>query len=116
MDRPAEIGTTIVIKGEITAQEDLVISGRVEGSISVDGHAVTVNDGAQVAAQVQARAIVVSGQVMGHLNAAERLELRATADVEGEMSAPVLKVAEGALFQGKAKTTGDAKAKLQLAS
>jgi cytoskeletal protein CcmA (bactofilin family) len=116
MERPAEIGSTIVIKGDITAQEDLVISGRVEGSISAEGHAVTVNEGAEVVAEVHARAITVAGQVMGHLSAGERLELRQTADVEGELSAPVLKVTDGAVFQGKAKTTGDAKPALQLAS
>src|SRR5687767_10424414 len=116
MDRPAEIGSTIVIKGDITSHEDLVISGRVEGSITVASNALTINEGASIVAEVQARAIVVSGQVFGNLSASERLELRTTADVEGELSSPVLKLAEGALFTGKARTTRDAKSKLQLAS
>lgn len=116
MDRPAEIGSTIVIKGEITAQEDLVISGRVEGSIAVSGHALTVNEGAAITARIQARALVVSGRVSGTLTADERLELRQTADVDGEIAAPVLKVVDGAIFRGKAETKGDKKSKLQLAS
>jgi cytoskeletal protein CcmA (bactofilin family) len=116
MDRPAEIGSTIVIKGEITAREDLVINGRVEGSIAVPGHALTVNEGAKVEAEVQARAIVVSGQVFGNLRADERVELRPTADVEGELTAPSLKMADGAMFQGKAATTNGGKSKLQIAS
>jgi cytoskeletal protein CcmA (bactofilin family) len=116
MDRPAEIGSTIVIKGEITAQEDLVISGRVDGSIAVTGHALTVNEGATIVARLQARAIAISGRVSGQLTADERLELRQTADVDGELAAPVLKVVDGAIFKGKAETKGDAKSKLQLAS
>ena len=42
MDRPAEIGATIVIKGDVTAREELIVSGRVEGSITVDDHSVTI--------------------------------------------------------------------------
>ena len=43
MERPSEIGSSIVIKGEIIAHENLVVSGRVEGSIRVDAHALTIN-------------------------------------------------------------------------
>lgn len=116
MDRLAEFGTTIVIKGDITAAEDLVISGRVEGSITVVGHALTINDGAEVVAEVKARAIVVSGKAVGKLNADERLELRETADVEGELSAPALKITDGAIFNGKVETRNGTRSKLQIAS
>jgi cytoskeletal protein CcmA (bactofilin family) len=117
MERTAEIGSSIVIKGHVTADEDIVVSGRVEGSITVTGHAVTVNAGAQLVADIQARAIDVSGQVLGTLVAEERIELRETADVEGELNAPALRLEYGAGFQGKAETTkSGAKAGLQLAS
>jgi cytoskeletal protein CcmA (bactofilin family) len=116
MERPAEIGASIVVRGELSAREDIVISGRVEGSVEVIGHAVTVTRGAQVVADIEARAIVVGGQVMGALCAEERVELRETADVEGEIEAPKLKMAEGAIFKGKAETKGLAKPGLQLAS
>jgi cytoskeletal protein CcmA (bactofilin family) len=116
MSIAAEIGSTIVIKGDVTANENLVISGRVEGSIRVTGHALTITEGADVLAEVHARAVVVAGRVFGKIVADERLELRATADVEGELSTPVLVVAEGAMFDGKAETTGASKAGLKLAS
>lgn len=117
MDRTAEIGSSIVIKGELTAQEDIVVSGRVEGSITVPGHAVTVRPGAVLVADIEARAIEVSGKVSGTLSADERIELKETANVEGELLAPALKLEHGASFQGKAETTkGKAKAGLQLAS
>jgi cytoskeletal protein CcmA (bactofilin family) len=113
----AEIGASIVIKGDITAREDLVLSGRIEGSITVDGHSVIVRSGADVVADIQAHAIVVAGQVLGALSADEAIELQPTAHVEGELIAPTLKVHDGAVFNGKAETLKRAeKPNLQLAS
>jgi cytoskeletal protein CcmA (bactofilin family) len=117
MERTAEIGSSIFIKGHLTAHEDIVVSGRVEGSITVVGHTVSVKAGAQLVADIQARAIDVSGQVLGTLCADERIDLRETADVEGELSAPALRLESGAGFHGKAETTQrSAKADLQRAS
>ena len=117
MERPAEIGASIVIKGDLTAQEDIVISGRVEGAISVENHSITVKPGAELVADVEARTILVGGQVMGTLIAEGAIELQPSADVEGELTASALRLADGAVFNGKAHTTKprDA-AKLQLAS
>jgi cytoskeletal protein CcmA (bactofilin family) len=113
----AEIGASIVVKGDITAGEDLVISGKVEGSVAVDGHTVIVRQGADVVADIHAHAIVVAGQVLGALNAGEAIELQSSAEVEGDLAAPILKVHDGAVFNGKAETVKRAaKPGLQLAS
>ena len=113
----AEIGASIVVKGDITAREELVISGRVEGSIVVEGHSVIVRPGADVAADIQAHTIVVSGQVLGALIADEAIELQSSAEIEGELAAPLLKMHDGAVFNGKAETVkGAEKPNLQLAS
>ncbi len=113
----AEIGASIVVKGDITAHEDLVISGKVEGSITVDGHAVIVRAGADIVADIHASAIVVAGQVLGALSADQAIELQSSAEIEGELAAPLLKVHEGAVFNGKAETVKSAaKPSLQLAS
>lgn len=117
MDRPAEIGASIVIKGDITAHEDLVISGRVEGSITIEKHSVTVTAGAELVADIDARTILIAGHVTGVLSAAESIELQPSANVEGELMASALRVAEGAVFNGKAHTTRARQdAKLPLAS
>lgn len=116
MERPAEIGASVVIKGELTAREDIVIGGHIEGSVRIEGHSVTINAGAQVVADVDARTVVVAGQVIGAICAAERIELRQSADVEGQLEAPALRIVEGAVFQGKAATKKAPKAGLQLAS
>lgn len=101
MQPKLETGASIVIRGELTAQEDVTISGRVEGSIRVEGHRVVVSPGAHVVADVQAREIVVSGAVKGTLSAKERIELRESADVEGDVAAPAFRMADGAGFNGR---------------
>jgi cytoskeletal protein CcmA (bactofilin family) len=89
-------GQTIVIKGEISGAEDLVIAGRVEGKIKLDGCVLTLAPGSQVVGDVTAGTVIVSGQIEGTLVASKRLEARATAVIEGELSTPVLLVTEGA--------------------
>ena len=60
MDRIAAVGASVVIKGELSASEDVVIAGRVEGSVTVEGHLVVVEPGGQVAADVVAKGDVVT--------------------------------------------------------
>ena len=115
MDRTAEIGASVVIKGDVTAHEDIVISGRVEGTVSVENFSVTVRQGANLKADIEAKVVVIGGQVSGTLSAAESIELQRTAQVAGEIIAAVIRLDDGAVFNGKAQTT-KAKAKLQLAS
>ncbi len=116
MQTAARIGETIVIKGEMTASEDVTIAGRVEGTVSVEGHALTVAPGASVVADIHAADIVVQGKVFGSMTAERRVEIDATADVEGEISAPVVRVEDGAVLTGRVETTGQRKPALQLAS
>jgi len=117
LEQPSEIGASIMIKGEVIAHEDLVISGRVEGAISVEGHALMVKAGAHLAADVEARVIDVQGHVSGTLSASELISLGASARMEGELKAPSLRMLDGAVWQGKGETTGAARPKgLQLAS
>ena len=105
MERTAEIGASVVIKGDVTAHEDIVISGRVEGTVSVENFSVTVRPGANLEADIDARAVIVGGHVTGTLSAAECIELQRTAQVEGEsIVAAVLRLDDGAVFNGKAQT------------
>lgn len=116
MQTVAHIGETIVIKGEVTAREDVTIAGRVEGSITVDGHALTVAPGANVVADIHAADVIVRGQVFGSVTADRRIELGATANVEGEIVAPSVAMADGAAVSGRVETTGQRAPALQLAS
>jgi cytoskeletal protein CcmA (bactofilin family) len=110
MQNPARRGSTLVIRGEITAQEALTIAGQVDGTIDVAGHIVTVEQGALVVADIAAASIVVSGQVKGALAAATRIHLHSSAEVKGELSAPRLAVEDGAVVHGKVHVTGQERA------
>ena len=89
-------GQSIVIKGDISGGEDLVIAGRVEGSISLAGRALTLAPGSQVVGVVSAAAVTLSGHVEGSIEATERLEVKNTAVIVGDLSTPKLVVADGA--------------------
>ena len=114
MNISAGIGKTIRIKGEIVAREPLVIAGRVEGTVEVDEHALTIAEGATVDAAVTAESVVIEGTVRGDLAAISKIVVHQTAKVDGECSAPIISVADGALIQGKIETT-QRKAKLAVA-
>ena len=116
MDRNAQVGSSVVIKGELRAQEDVVIAGRIEGSIIVDGHLVMVEPGAHGPPDVTARGIVVSGHVNGTLLAEERIELKNSAQVEGEMTAPRIAMADGAVFRGRVEMAKAPQQKATLAA
>lgn len=115
MEATARIGVSIVVRGEITAQEDVLIAGRVEGSVRIEGHRLIVAPGAEVLANVHAREVVVSGHVLGSVAAGERIELRETADVEGDLATPSLKMTDGATFRGRVDMK-DGKRRMALAS
>lgn len=106
MQNGARLGSTVFIKGEITAQEPLTLAGRVDGTIHVTGHIVTVERGARIDADISAAGIVVAGEVKGSLAAESRIHLQSGAEVEGDLSAPRIAVDEGALVQGKVHVTG----------
>jgi len=106
MQNGAHIGPSLVIKGEISAREPLSISGRVEGSIEVTGHIVTVQSGAHVGADITAAGIVIAGAVKGSLTAESRIQLRAGAEVEGDIVAPRIAVEDGAFVRGRVQVAG----------
>jgi len=96
----ANIGKSIAISGELSGEEDLVVEGKVEGKVSLPNSQLTVGADGHVQAEVKAKTIVVIGRVSGNLHGAERIEIQATGVVEGDVHAPKLIVAEGAVLNG----------------
>lgn len=96
----AHIGRSVVIKGELDGSEDLVIDGHVEGKIELREHTLTVGSNGRIKAQVFAKAVVVLGELVGNINAAERVEIRENGSVDGDIVAPRVAIAEGAHFRG----------------
>ena len=101
MTSPTYIGKTIKIKGTVTADEPFTIAGTVEGTISVKGHPVTVAAEGKLNAEAKADTMLVEGTATGKLMAESKMTFMATANVNGEIHAPVLSIAEGATLQGK---------------
>lgn len=102
---PARIGKTIVIRGEVKGNEDLVVDGRVEGTVSLSESRLTIGASANVAADLSAKDILVLGKVQGNLLASGRVELRAGCVVEGDICALRLAVEDNAAFRGKVDLT-----------
>jgi cytoskeletal protein CcmA (bactofilin family) len=109
----ANIGKSITIKGDLNGNEDLVIEGNVEGKVELPDNQLTVGANGAVAngavkAEISAKAVVVIGRVTGNVRGTDRIEIQATGVVEGDVSAPRLVVAEGAVLNGSIQmTAGD---------
>jgi len=93
-------GASIVVKGQIAASEDFVVTGRVEGDIHLDAGVLTLAHGSHVIGEIAAPAAVVNGEVQGNVTVTERLDVRATAVVRGNLASPALVVADGAQVNG----------------
>jgi cytoskeletal protein CcmA (bactofilin family) len=96
----ATIGKSLVIKGEVTGSESLYIDGRVEGSISLAGNRVTIGRNGVVAANINAREIVVLGKVRGNLTASDRVDIRSDGSLTGDDVAARISIEDGAYFKG----------------
>jgi cytoskeletal protein CcmA (bactofilin family) len=108
-------GQSIVIKGEISGAEDMVIAGRVEGKIRLENCTLTLAEGAQVNGDVAAGSVVVSGAVNGSLRATVRVDVRPTATVEGEIHTPKLAIADGAQLSARVEMPKRGPAELKVA-
>jgi cytoskeletal protein CcmA (bactofilin family) len=100
----AWIGQSVTFKGELVSSEDMRIEGKIEGTIELRNHDLTVGPNAQIRADIVAKTITVRGTVTGKLTASERIEIRETASIQGEITAPRLAVTDGANIQGRIQT------------
>ena len=96
----ATIGKSVVVKGELSGSEDLAVDGEVEGSISLRGQSLTVGPNGRVRANIEARNVILHGRVDGDVHATERVELRKTASLTGDISTARISIEDGAFFKG----------------
>src|SRR5258705_9087666 len=108
----AWIGQGVIIEGRITSAQDLRIDGKVDGTIELGQHGLIVGAGAAIRANLTARSILISGAVIGNITATERVDLQPTASVEGDISAPRLAMAHGAVVRGKIDARGNRMSKI----
>ncbi len=98
--RASVLGPTLKFRGELSAQEDLIIQGTVEGSIT-HTQSLTIGTDGGMKGNIRARVIVIDGKVEGDLYATESVNIRATAKVKGNVFAPRVAITDGAFFQGQ---------------
>ena len=95
------IGTSIVIKGELSCGEDLYIDGQVEGTIDPKGNRLTIGPHGRVKANVNASAVVVQGKLEGSIQASDRVDLKQSAVVTGDIATQRISIDDGAYFKGR---------------
>lgn len=105
--RQTLLGGSVVLKGELTGDEDLTIEGQFEGSLDVKEHCVTIGQHGQVKADITARQVVVSGKLNGKINARDKVEIHRTGNVTGDLVSAGVAIEEGAYFKGSIEILRD---------
>ncbi len=95
----------VTLKGELSGREDVSIDGDFEGQIRVSGAGVTIGVNGRVTAEVEADEIVVEGRFDGSLRARQRLVIRRSGHVTGEIETSRLAIEDGAVVRGRVEMT-----------
>ena len=96
----ANIGKSVVIKGELSGSEDLYLDGQVDGSIELSGNRLTIGPNGRVKANINARSVIVQGRLEGNVHASDRADLKNSAIVLGDIATQRISIEEGAYFKG----------------
>jgi cytoskeletal protein CcmA (bactofilin family) len=97
----AWIAKAVRVEGKVISAEDLTIDGEVDGSIELGGHSLAIGQDATIKADLLAKTVVISGKVTGNVKAVEKVDLRSTGTVTGDIIAPRFVMADGATVMGK---------------
>ena len=96
-----DLGTSVVIKGELSASEDLTLDGQMDGSVTLPNHTLTIGPNADIRAAITAKTVMIMGALTGNVRASEKIEIGATGSVVGDIVSPRLAIAEGGRLDGK---------------
>ena len=96
-----QLGRSLVVKGDVSGSEDLMIYGQLDGTINVQGHCLTIGPEGKVKAEIQAARVVIHGSVHGNISVRERVEIHKSGHVVGDLLAPGISIEDGAYFKGK---------------
>lgn len=100
----AQFGRSICVKGEVTGSEDLTVDGQVEGRIDLPEHALTVGPNATICADITAKVVTIFGTVLGSITAHDRVDVRRSGSVEGNVTCAHFLVQDGAILCGRIET------------
>jgi cytoskeletal protein CcmA (bactofilin family) len=90
----------VIIKGELSGSEDLIIEGHVDGKIELRENVLTIGPNGKIKAQIFAKAVIVQGEVTGNVTATEKVDIRDNGSLDGDITSPRVAIAEGAHFRG----------------
>ena len=96
-------GSTVVITGDVTASEDLTIDGHVTGTLQLTDYVLTIGATARVTTRICARIVTIGGSVTGSVTAREKVDIRETGSLDGDIIAPHIVLVDGAYFCGSVK-------------
>ena len=96
----AHIGKSVIIKGELSGSEDLYLDGEVEGTIELHQNSVIIGPNGRIRAHVHAREVVVHGKVDGNIQGKDRVELKRSAVLVGDIVTQRVSIEDGAYFKG----------------
>ncbi len=103
----SRLGGSLVLRGELSGKDDLVIEGQIEGPINLQDHCLTIAAQGQVKSDINARQVIISGSVVGKVSAADKIEIRKTGHVVGDLIAAGIAIEEGAYFKGSIEVVRD---------
>jgi len=106
-NRISSLGKTTFSKGELKAQEDLIISGHFFGNIDVKNHSIIVEHSGHLEAEISVKNITIKGYVKGNVNASGKILIHSTGQMIGDIKASTVSIIEGALFKGSIQMKSD---------
>lgn len=96
----AHIGKSVLVKGELSGSEDLYIDGEIEGTVELRDHNLTVGPNGRVRANLNAKEITVQGKVQGNVRASDKIEIRKSGSLIGDIITARITIEDGAYFKG----------------
>jgi cytoskeletal protein CcmA (bactofilin family) len=99
----SRLGRGITVNGDITGREDLTVEGHCQGKISLKDNTLTVEQGARIQAEIQAKNIAIRGSVQGNISASGKVLIQKEAQLDGDITAARISIEDGAQFKGSVK-------------
>jgi cytoskeletal protein CcmA (bactofilin family) len=96
----AHIGKSVVVKGELSGSEDLYLDGEVEGTIELRDHTLTVGPNGRIRAHISAREVIIHGKAEGNITGSDRVELKKSCVLLGDIITQRIVIEDGAFFKG----------------
>ena len=105
-----DLSKSIVIIGELSASEDLTLYGQMDGRVTLPNHTLTIGPNADIRAEIAAKAVVIMGAVTGNVRAGEKVAIRGSGSVIGDIVSPRLAIEDGGRHHGKVDTPSSPRA------